>query len=78
MSGYTIDVGGLSTEEMQALLKDLQEARFTGASRVKFREREVTFKSDSQMARIEQELIRRLNGTKRRKHVGLTTFSKGL
>lgn len=74
------DLGGLTIEEMQGLLKELQEARFTGASSIEFRDRKVTYKSDAQMARIEAELKRRLTeacGKSGRKHVGLATFSKG-
>lgn len=65
---------------MQGLLKELQEARFTGASSIEFRDRKVTYKSDAQMARIESELKRRLKeacGQTSRKRVGLVTFSKG-
>jgi hypothetical protein len=77
-------LGGLTCDEMRKLLRDLQEARFSGALRVRFRERDVTFQSDAEMARKESELTRRISTQcmgsgqgNRRKHVGLVTFGRG-
>ena len=52
----------MTQEEMQALLKELETARFSGALRVKFRERDVTYKSDLEMAKAISALKEQLAG----------------
>lgn len=69
-------IGDLTREEKIKFLRDLKEARLSGVSRVKFKERDVTYRSDAEMARVIADLERQLLGRKR-KHVGLTTFSRG-
>jgi cytochrome c peroxidase len=52
----------LTTEEKQALLEELKEARYSGALRVKFGARDVTYKSDAEMAKAINALEQELNG----------------
>ncbi|MDQ0422299.1 hypothetical protein J2045_003347 [Peteryoungia aggregata LMG 23059] len=66
----------LSPEEKQAFLRDLAEAYYSGASRVRFRERDVTYRSMDEMKAVLDELTTAVRG-KRRKHVIFTTFSRG-
>jgi hypothetical protein len=49
-----------SVSEMQAWLLELQKARASGARRVEFRERQVEYKSDAEMAAAEADLERRI------------------
>ncbi|MBN9308730.1 MAG: hypothetical protein J0I99_00700 [Devosia sp.] len=47
--------------EMQEMLAELQRARFSGARRVKFRERDVEYKSDAEMAKAISALKAEIN-----------------
>lgn len=67
----------ISLEEKQALLRDLREAYYLGASRVRFRERDVTYRSRAEMKAIIDELAAELDPQRKRKQVILTTFSRG-
>ncbi|WP_421983355.1 phage head-tail joining protein [Roseibium sp.] len=72
----TID-DGLTVEEKRALLKELKEAIFSGALKIRFREREVTYRSLEEMRKIVKDIEGELGGKPKRKHVILTTFSRG-
>ncbi|CCF19154.1 protein of unknown function [Pseudorhizobium banfieldiae] len=66
----------LTLEEKVSLLKDLKEAYFSGASRVRFRERDVTYRSAVEMKKI----IDQLEGSiviRPKRRVILTTFGGG-
>lgn len=71
-----IVVDGLSLTEKQDLLKDLKAAYYTGAYRIKFRERDVTYRSAEDMRRIITELEQELGSSPRRRVI-LTTFRRG-
>lgn len=66
----------LSPEEKQEFLRDLSEAYYSGAQRVRFRERDVTYRSKAEMKEVLDELTASVRG-KRRKHAIFTTFSRG-
>lgn len=66
----------LTPEEKGALLRDLKEAYYLGAKRVRFRERDVTYRSREEMKAIIDELEGEQRARKR-KHVILTTFNRG-
>ena len=67
---------GLTIEERRALLKEIKEAYFSGALKVKFREREVIYRSREEMLGIISDLENDVT-PRRRKNVILTTFSRG-
>lgn len=67
----------LTVEEMRTLLKDLKIARYSGAKRVRFRERDVTYRTDEEMARAIAALendIAAAAGPRRTRHVILSTY----
>jgi hypothetical protein len=76
MAGTDVPVDGLSLEERKQFLRDLKEAYYSGSSRIKFRERDVTFRSAAEMRKILDQLEAEIRG-RRQKHVGLTTFGRG-
>lgn len=70
---------GLTLEEKQLLLKELTEAISTGAKRIRFRERDVTYQSTSELLMAKKALedgICSDLGAKRRNVVS-TTFDRG-
>lgn len=68
---------GLTPEEKQALLAELQEAYFSGVSKVRFKEREVTYRSLTEMKQVIDDLTVAITPTARRKRVIMTTFRRG-
>lgn len=72
----TVIIESLTLEEKAAFLRDLKEAYYLGASRVKFRERDVTYRSRAEMKSIIAELESSLV-IRKRKDVILTTFGRG-
>lgn len=72
----TVIIESLTLEEKAAFLRDLKEAYYLGASRVKFRERDVTYRSQAEMRRIIAELESSMV-IKPRKNTILTTFGRG-
>lgn len=52
----TIPINDLTHAEKMSLLRDLKESYYLGASRVKFRERDVSFRSRLDMKAIIDEL----------------------
>lgn len=74
MSNPFID--SLTPEERQEFLRDLSEAYYSGVQRVRFRERDVTYRSLAEMKKVLDDLIGQTTG-KRRKRIILTTFSRG-
>lgn len=71
------ELSDLTVEEMRALLKDLKTARYSGAKRVRFRERDVTYRTDEEMARAITALendIAVAGGARKTRHVILSTF----
>lgn len=70
----------LSLSEMKELLKDLKTARYSGTLRVKFLDRDVQYKSDSEMAAAISALeaeIAKAEGKAKPRHM-FTTFKSGL
>lgn len=67
----------LTTAEKQQLLADLKTARFSGAKRVKFRERDVTYRSDAELLKAISDLENELAGGRRRR-TSVASFSTGL
>lgn len=67
----------LTTEEKQQLLRDLKTARFSGAKRVRFRERDVTYRTDEELRKAISDLENDLNGGRRRRTT-VASFSTGL
>lgn len=71
------DVLSFTPEEKRELLRDLKEAYYLGATRVKFRERDVSYRNRADMKAIIDELEAELNPNRRRKKSILTTFGRG-
>ncbi len=66
--------------ELQQQLADLKEARRSGVKRVIFNERDVTYKSDADMAKAQKDLeneIAAMSGRRRRKRASLSVFRSG-
>lgn len=70
-------VSDLTTEERSQLLRDLKIARFSGAKRVKFRERDVTYRTDDEMKAAIEALEAEITPSKRRR-TSVASFSSGL
>lgn len=71
-------VDTLTPEEKIVLLNDLKRALYTGASRVKFKERDVTYRSVAEMQTVIDAIEASIVPVKRRKSsVVLTTFGRG-
>jgi hypothetical protein len=70
----------LTLEEKKLWLRELKEARYTGARRVQFRDRDVTYKSDAEMRDAIRDLEAEISASsgRGRKHIGLVTFGRGL
>jgi len=72
---------GMTVEEKKELLKELREAIYTGALRVKFNERDVTYRSLAEMRQIAKDLedeICNAETGRKRKRVGLASWGSGL
>lgn len=71
---------GISLEEKQTLLKELKLAIYTGALRVRFRERDVIYRSLEEMRQIAQTLEDEIlaSSGKAKKRVGLASFDSGI
>lgn len=67
----------LTLEEKQELLRELREARYSGVLRVKFRERDVTYRSDAELKQAISDLEAELN-PKAKRRVGFAAFGTGL
>lgn len=63
-------------DERAEFLRDLKEAYYTGAVRVRFRERDVTYRSREEMKAIIDEL-EGVVSPRIRRNVILTTFARG-
>lgn len=72
-----IDTLLFTPEEKRELLRDLKEAYYLGATRVKFRERDVSYRKREEMKAIIDELEAELNPQRRRRQSILTTFGRG-
>ena len=66
----------LTPEEKRGFLRDLQEAYFSGTHRVRFRERDVTYRSMQDMKKIIDELKSELAPRRPRPAV-FTPFGRG-
>lgn len=73
-AGESIDT--FTPEEKRSFLRDLKEAYYLGATRVKFRERDVSYRNREDMKAIIDELEAQVN-PRRKKRVIMTTFSRG-
>ncbi len=67
----------LTIEEKRQLLRDLYAARYSGAKRVRFRERDVTYRDDSEMRRAIADLEADISGAAKPR-ASVATFSSGL
>lgn len=76
MADDVVPIDMLSREEKQVFLRDLKEAFYSGAHRVRFRERDVTYRSMAEMKQIIDQLERELTARKPRPAI-FTTFSRG-
>ena len=70
---------GITLVDKQIWIRSLKEAIASGALRVKFADRDVTYRSLQEMREILQNLEDEVaaGGGRKRKHVGLTTFGSG-
>ena len=68
----------LTLEEKQQLLRDLKIARYTGARRIKFRERDVTYRTDEDLRRAIADLEDEIAGGAQRPRTTVASFSTGL
>lgn len=66
----------LTLDEKLALLRDLKEAYYSGATRIRFRDRDVSYRSIAEMKVIIGDLERETVIRPRRTAI-LTTFSRG-
>lgn len=66
----------LSQEEKLSLLKDLREAYYSGATRVRFRDRDVSYRSLEEMKTIIADLENDY-APRAKRNVVLTTFNRG-
>lgn len=69
-------IATLSPEEKAELLKEISTAYFSGARRVRFRDRDVEYRSLEEMKRAIDELGDQVTG-RRRQSVVLTSFGRG-
>ena len=67
----------LTPDEKAALLRDLRESYYSGASRIRFRERDVTFRSQEEMKAIIDDLAAEVSPGQRKQRVIVTTFDRG-
>jgi hypothetical protein len=67
----------LTLEEKQQLLRDLKTARFSGAKRIRFRERDVTYRTDEELRKAIEDLEGEI-GNKQRRRATVAAFSTGL
>lgn len=74
MSGFSLE--GVTEEERQQFLADLKAAYFSGALRIKFRERDVIYRSREEMRQIIADL-EGAGATAPRRNIILTTFNRG-
>ena len=66
-------------EYFRGYLVELRRVRFSGASRVKYRDRDTTFRSDAELAKAIKDLEDILNpNTSARSGVGFSEFGTGL
>lgn len=66
----------LTQDEKLLFLRDLKEAYYSGATRVRFRDRDVSYRSLVDMKAIISDLENEI-GRRPRRSVILTTFSRG-
>lgn len=71
-----IIIDTLTLDEKTALLRDLKEAYYSGATRIRFRERDVTYRSVAEMKTIIADLEKEVVIRPRRTTI-LTTFGRG-
>jgi hypothetical protein len=67
----------LTPEEKQGFLRDLKEAYYSGTHRVRFRERDVTYRKLEEMKAIIDELEDALKPVRRPRAAVFTTFGRG-
>lgn len=67
---------GLTHEERAGFLRDLRDAYYSGVSRVRFREREVFYRSLAEMKEVIDDL-QQAQATTPRQRVVHTTFNRG-
>lgn len=68
----------LTPEEKLVLLRELREAYFSGAQRIRFRERDVTFRTREEMKAIIDELTDEVAPSPARsRRVIMTSFNRG-
>lgn len=77
MADNDVPIDGLTPEEKRVFLRDLKEAYYSGAHRVRFRERDVTYRSSTEMKAIIDELEHSLKPSRRPRAAVFTTFSRG-
>lgn len=66
----------LTPDEKLVLLKDLEEAYYSGTTRVRFRDRDVSYRSLAEMKQIMLDLKGNI-APRQKRNVVLTTFSRG-
>ena len=70
---------GLTELEKRELLKELKQAIYTGAKRIKFNERDVIYRTMEEMNQIIDRLESELEpSSRRRSRSRLTSFGSGL
>ncbi|QPC87135.1 hypothetical protein GA830_10560 [Mesorhizobium sp. NBSH29] len=67
----------LTVDEKKTMLRDLRIARYSGAKRIKFRERDVTYRTDEEMKIAIESLEAEISPAKRRR-TSVASFSSGL
>jgi hypothetical protein len=65
----------MTLEEKKEMLQELQRAYYSGASRIKFKDREIEYKSQSEMKKVISDLKIEIGEKSKGKRV-VATFSK--
>lgn len=76
MADDDVPLDMLTADEKRTFLRDLKEAYYSGAHRIRFRERDVTYRSMQDMKKVIDELTAELTNRRPRPAV-FTTFGRG-
>jgi hypothetical protein len=70
---------GITADEKRIMLRDLKEAYYSGATRIRFRERDVIYRSLAEMAQAIDRLEGEISPSKRRgNRTSFASFKSGL
>lgn len=67
----------LSDTEKQELLTELERAKYSGTLRVRFRDRDVTYRSLEELDKVIDDLKDQISAPAKKKNVIFTSFGRG-